>query len=266
MSYYKENQKIIEHNERVLKDINNFAEYINGDLALKYSIEECQLLQPLVMLLCRYIMYSGLYEDVVFHLETASDIREVVKNARAYFIETSFFLLHSEEPISRRMEEDLINFVFFSIESAGLEHVEKRQPTFVEFLKAEGYEYAELDDSTFKLMSASYLLKYVYKESDDEELFPATVPPDFQSFEEYNAGKQKQAESEEIKEEPKEEPKVSDDVWFPTTVPPCFKSFEEYTADKHKQFEQAYESHQITQQIIKEIEVGIDTCDTLNDV
>ena len=235
MSYYKENQKIIEHNERVLKDINNFAEYINGDLALKYSIEECQLLQPLVMLLCRYIMYSGLYDDVVFNLETTSDIREVVKNARAYFIETSFILLHSEEPISRRMEEDLINFIFFSIESAGLQHVENRQPTFDEFLKSEGYEYDELDDDTFKLMSSSYLLKHVYPKADGEVLFPPTTPEMFQSFEEFNAIKQKQAESEEIKEDP-------------------------------KTFEQAYESEQITQQIIKEIEVGIDTCDTLTDV
>ena len=235
MSYYKENQKIIEHNERVLKDINNFAEYINGDLALKYSIEECQLLQPLVMLLCRYIMYSGLYDDVVFNLETTSDIREVVKNARAYFIETSFILLHSEEPISRRMEEDLINFIFFSIESAGLQHVENRQPTFDEFLKSEGYEYDELDDDTFKLMSSSYLLKHVYPKADGEVLFPPTTPEMFQSFEEFNAIKQKHAESEEIKEDP-------------------------------KTFEQDYESEQITQQIIKEIEVGIDTCDTLNDV
>lgn len=249
MSYYKENQNITEYNERVLKDINNFAEYINGDLALKYSIEECQLLQPLVMLLCRYIMYSGLYDDVVFNLETASDIREVVKNARAYFIETSFLFLHSEEPISRRMEEDLINFTFFSIESAGLEHAEKRDEYRLDF--------KDEDRNVFELI----------KDLDDDQL--------------------KDFEAEMFKEEEQQTTTKSFNIdeWFPPSTPDMFQTFEEYNHDKQKEpgyeevmkaraalkrecdeYMKSYESEQITQQIMKEIEVGIDTCDTLNDV
>ena len=130
MSHYKENQQIIEFNERLQRDINNFADYINDDLKQKHTEEETRLLQPLVMMLCRYVMYSGLYDDVVFSLDKAADIREVVKNARHYFIETSFELIHSEEPISQRMERDLIDFVFFSLESAALENTKALERDF----------------------------------------------------------------------------------------------------------------------------------------
>lgn len=124
MSTYKENQAVNSYNQRMQDNLKSFENHINEDLREKHTEEECQLLQPLVQLVTRYVIYSGLYDDLTFHLEEPEDIREVAKHARGYFIEASFNVLHSEEPISQKMERDLIEFAFFSLEAAAIKHLE----------------------------------------------------------------------------------------------------------------------------------------------
>lgn len=130
-SIYKPNKNLEEYNDRMIANAKSLQNHLNIYLSEKYTEEECNLMQPLIHLITQYMIYSGLYDDVTFHLSKLEDIREVVQHARNYFIEASFGMLHSEEPISQKMEKDLIEYAFFSLETAVVNHIEsleKLQP------------------------------------------------------------------------------------------------------------------------------------------
>ena len=117
---------------------------------------------------------------------------------------------HQEEPKEETKEEH---------QEEPKEETKEERPDFMEFMKAEGYDEDTLiDDITLKIMQMSYLLKYIYNLSDDDdELPPKTVP-------------QKQVESEEIKEEPEEEPEEETKE----------ETKEEVEKDDHEEFKKFY--------------------------
>ena len=116
-----ENEEIRSTNEHLALNLKIFADYLKEDLVEKYDTETSQLMQPLISLITNYVIYSGLYDDITVHLDKIEDIDEVVKNSRAYFIEVTFERVRSEEPVSQKMERDLINFAFWSLKaSAGV--------------------------------------------------------------------------------------------------------------------------------------------------
>lgn len=128
MPLYKVNSNIIEYEDRLEEHIATLSDHLYHYHSEKeYNIHD--EVDSLIKFISTYIVRSGLYEDVTFHIDKAEDVREVIKHGKAYFVEAIYNQIMHDDPSSQYLEKKMIDFAFFSIELASIHHIEDRAIT-----------------------------------------------------------------------------------------------------------------------------------------